>query len=166
MSSETAHKAHGGHEGHHHGGPLAYTLNLIALLILTGITVGASLVDLGSNAANVTVALAIATMKALLVGLIFMHLRWDKPTNAIIAVAGFLFLGIFLGFDLLDANTRRDADPRRLPLMAAEEATPVPDTTNPLETPAPQPLQRVVGEGLEEGADEPEGAAEEGEAEE
>ncbi len=38
-------------------------------------------------------ALAIATVKAALVALFFMHLRWDKPVNAIIAVAGFLFLG-------------------------------------------------------------------------
>ena len=52
------------------------------------------------------IALFIATIKATLVALFFMHLRWEKPVNAIIAVAGFLFLGIFLMFDLLDADSR------------------------------------------------------------
>ena len=44
------------------------------------------------------IALFIATIKAILVALFFMHLLYDKPVNAIIAVAGFLFLGIFLMF--------------------------------------------------------------------
>ncbi len=128
-----------------HGGPKVYTANLVGLLILTGLTVGASYVDMGSGSANVTVALAIASMKALLVALFFMHLRWDRRVNAIIAMTGFLFLGIFLGFDLLDANTRQDPRPHVDPVqMAAEEATPVPDTTNPLLTPAPKPLTAMA----------------------
>ena len=128
-----------------HGGPPVYTANLVALLILTGLTIAASYVDLGSGSGNVAVALAIASMKALLVALFFMHLRWDRRVNAIIAMAGFLFLGIFLGFDLLDANTRRDPSPHVDPVqMSAEEATPVPDTTNPLLAPAPKPLTAVA----------------------
>src|SRR5262252_4254032 len=102
-------------EQHHHGGPLVYTANLVGLLILTGITVGASYIDFGT--ANVAIALTIASIKAILVALIFMHLRWDKPVNAIAAVAGFLFLGIFLMFDLLDLDHRRDPTPRTLPAM-------------------------------------------------
>ena len=35
------------------------------------------------------IALTIATIKATLVALFFMHLRHDKPVNALIAVAGF-----------------------------------------------------------------------------
>src|SRR4051794_20396050 len=88
------------HGDHGHGGPIWYTANLVGLLILTGITVGASYINFGP--ANVVVALAIATVKAILVATIFMHLLWDKKVNAIILVAGFLFLGIFLTFDLLD----------------------------------------------------------------
>ena len=38
--------------------------------------------------------------------LFFMHLRWDKPVYGIIAMAGFLFLGIFLMFCLMDQDTR------------------------------------------------------------
>ncbi|MEO8096198.1 MAG: cytochrome C oxidase subunit IV family protein [Acidobacteriota bacterium] len=135
--------------GHaHHGGPLVYTSNLVGLLILTCITVGASYVNFGSSQANVVIALTIATMKAILVALFFMHLRWDKPVNAIIMMAGFLFLGIFLMFDLLDLDNRRDPTPRNVPVMAAP--TPTPDTMNPLTTPAPKPYvapAKPAGEG-------------------
>ena len=96
-------KAHSSHE-HSHGGPAVYTLTLVALLILTGMTVGAAYIDLGSG--NVVVALVIATIKATLVALFFMHLKWDKPVNGIIAMAGFIFLGIFLMFDLIDTTSR------------------------------------------------------------
>ena len=74
------------------------------LLILTAITVGASYINFGSG--NVAIALFIASIKAILVALFFMHLKDDKPMYGIIAAAGFVFLGIFLMFDLLDFNAR------------------------------------------------------------
>ncbi|MEP6961441.1 MAG: cytochrome C oxidase subunit IV family protein [Acidobacteriota bacterium] len=135
-------------ETHQHGGPAVYTANLICLLVLTAITVGASRINFGT--ANVVIALTIATIKAILVGLFFMHLRWDKPVNAIIMMAGFLFLGIFLTFDLLDLDNRKDPTPRNLPVMATP--TPVPETMNPLKTPAPKPYvapAKAAGEGEE-----------------
>ena len=89
---------------------------------------------------NIVIALAIATMKATLVALFFMHLLWDKPVNAIIAVAGFLFLGIFLMFDFLDVTSRVNYLPNNMPQM--ENATPAPDSMNPLRTPAPRPRSR------------------------
>ncbi len=48
-----------------------YAKTLVALLILTGITVAASYVNFGSSAINVVVALTIATIKATLVALFF-----------------------------------------------------------------------------------------------
>lgn len=104
MSTHTEASTHAHAAEHEHGGPALYAKTLVTLLILTIMTVGAAYIDLGSG--NVVVALVIATIKATLVALFFMHLRWEKPVNAIIAVAGFLFLGIFLTFDLLDANSR------------------------------------------------------------
>src|ERR1700690_3903494 len=82
-----------------------YVLTLTALLILTMITVGASYIDFGQG--NIVIALAIATVKATLVSLFFMHLAHDKPINGLIAVAGFIFLGLFLMFDMIDIGTRR-----------------------------------------------------------
>ena len=133
MSSDTESATHA---GQHHGGPRIYTANLFALLFLTVLTVAAASFNFGS--ANVVIALAIASMKATLVALFFMHLIWEKPVNAIIAIAGFLFLGIFLMFDFIDVSSRVNYLPNNMPQM--ENATPPPDSMNPLKTPPPQPL--------------------------
>jgi len=92
----------------------AHVVTLVTLLILTVITVGASYIHFGSGAVNVVIALTIATIKASIVGLFFMHLLHDKPVNAIIAVSGFLFLGIFLMFDFIDVDTRGNLQPTNL----------------------------------------------------
>jgi len=95
-----------------------YTITLVVLLILTAITVGASYINFGSG--NVVIALFIATVKGIIVALIFMHLLHDKPVNAVIAVAGVIFLGIFLLFDFLDVDSRTNPQPINLhPLPAA-----------------------------------------------
>ena len=60
-------------------------------MILTGITVGAAYIDLGSG--NVVVALIIATGKASLVALFFMHLRWEKLVAFDARNGGFPFSG-------------------------------------------------------------------------
>src|SRR5262249_25062947 len=130
---------------HAHGGPKVYTANLMALLFLTIITVAAASFNFGQ--ANVVIALAIATVKASLVALFFMHLRWDKPVNSIIGMAGFLFLGIFLMFDFLDVGSRVNLQPSNMPVM--EKPTPTPDSMNPLLTPAPKALAPAPAEGKE-----------------
>jgi cytochrome c oxidase subunit IV len=90
---------------HEHGNaPLQYLLTLIALLTLTGITVGVSYLDFGSG--NIIVAVLVATVKAILVGLIFMHLLHDKKINAVIFVAAFLFLSLLFLFSFLDQGSR------------------------------------------------------------
>ena len=134
MSTDTHTHAEG---TKHHGGPALYTANLLALMFLTVITVAAASFNFGS--ANVVIALAIASVKAILVGLIFMHLLWDKPVNAIILVAAFLFLGIFLMFDFLDVTSRKNFPPNNMTPM--EHATPVPDSMNPLKAAPPKPLE-------------------------
>lgn len=101
MSTHTEHT--------HDHGPGTYVRTLLALLALTGLTVAASYVDFGSG--NVVIALFIASIKAILVALFFMHLKDDKPVNAVIAIAGFLFLGIFLMFDFIDFGTRDNLRP-------------------------------------------------------
>lgn len=96
-----------------HGNPVrTYSAVLGALLVLTVVTVAASRVDFGSL--NVTIALAIATVKASLVALYFMHLRYDKPMNAIIFVISLFFLALFLGGCLTDVESRWDVQPTNL----------------------------------------------------
>jgi cytochrome c oxidase subunit IV len=48
--------------------------------------------------------MGIATFKAGLVILFFMHLLWDKPLNAIVFLSSIIFVGLFLGFTLTDAQ--------------------------------------------------------------
>lgn len=76
-----------------------------ALLILTATTVGAAFVNLGPF--NPVVALLIATTKATLVVLFFMHVKGasEKLTGAIV-VSGFFFLAILLSLSLADYLTR------------------------------------------------------------
>lgn len=115
--------------------PLPYLFTLIALLILTGVTVGASYVNFGSSTVNVIVAMLIATMKASLVALIFMHLRNDKPLNSIIFVSSLIFLGIFLGFCMIDVDSRERVYPTGLrqtdPLPSAAKTAPAPAVPAP-----------------------------------
>ncbi len=130
MSTHTE-EAHGHHQHAHHGGAGVYVKTLLALLFLTIITVGASYIDFGSG--NIVIALFIATIKATLVALFFMHLRYEKPVNGIIATAGFLFLGIFLMFVFLDQDTRRDANPRVLQPLIYTPASTLPSPGAPAE---------------------------------
>ena len=71
-----------------------------ALLFLTGVTVWVAQYDLGRM--DLTVAMGIASVKAALVALYFMHLRYDKALNSIVFVAAILFVLLFLGITVID----------------------------------------------------------------
>ena len=77
----------------------------ITLLILTGVTYGVAKIDLGPF--NTVVALTIATFKAVLVVLFFMHVKdaSEKLIKVVIASAIFWLL-ILLALSLADYGTR------------------------------------------------------------
>jgi cytochrome c oxidase subunit IV len=75
----------------------------VALMALTTITVAVSYFDFGSL--NLIVALGIAAIKASLVALWFMHLRYESPLHAFIFLTGVVFLGLFMVIAMLDAVT-------------------------------------------------------------
>jgi cytochrome c oxidase subunit IV len=87
----------------------------IALLILTFVTVAVTWVELGSL--NLWIALAIATLKASLVALYFMHLRYDRPINAIVFVTALFFVMLFVGLALTDTAAYK---PEMIPGYAPE----------------------------------------------
>lgn len=91
-------------EPHHpHVMPLSVLLpTFAALIILTVVTVSASKLSLG--AAEIWVAMGIATVKATLVALYFMHLRDDKPFNAMLILFSLVFAAIFVGLALVDSQ--------------------------------------------------------------
>ncbi len=104
LAHTTPHGAEAAH-GHHAGNPpKTYLTILVALLILTGITVAVSYPDFGDF--NIVIALAVATLKATLVGLFFMHLLHDKKMNAVIIVGSFVFLGLLLATCSMDIGSR------------------------------------------------------------
>jgi cytochrome c oxidase subunit 4 len=83
---------------------LYYTI-WIALLCLTVITAAVSFVDLGPL--NTIVALVIATLKAVLVVLFFMHVKYtsEKLTKMVI-VAAIFWLLLLLALSMADYTTR------------------------------------------------------------
>ena len=89
------------HEPLAHVVPLAVLLSVfVALMILTVVTVSATWFDWGGW--NLWIAMGIATVKAALVALFFMHLRYDHPFHGLIFVTALLFLGLFLSLTMLD----------------------------------------------------------------
>ena len=87
---------------------------IITLLILTGITVFAAFVDLGRY--NIVVALAIATVKATLVVLIFMHAKYAPERTKLVIIAGIFWLALLLFMTLSDYASRVDYRNIRYPM--------------------------------------------------
>lgn len=109
VSSGVSHTAEQPH--HVHVMPLWVLFStFFALIVLTVITVAVRYVDLG--AANVWIALLVAGVKAALVGMYFMHLRYDTPFNGIILLIALLFLVIFIAALLSDV---REYQPKLTP---------------------------------------------------
>lgn len=75
-----------------------------ALMVLTAITVAVAFVDLGFL--NIVVAMSIAVIKALLVVLYFMHLRYGHRLTWVFAGAGFFWLAILLSLTVSDYFSR------------------------------------------------------------
>lgn len=101
--NEHAHDDHG-HHGVGHVVPLQLLLGVgAALLFFTAITVWVTYVDLGRSG-NLIVAMVIATLKAALVCTYFMHLRWDRPFNALVFASSLLFVSLFISLTLLDKS--------------------------------------------------------------
>jgi cytochrome c oxidase subunit IV len=111
----TSHADH----GHGHGNGVDHVPHVLpmkiylatwgTLLVLTVVTVGASYVNLG-HTGNLIVALFIATIKASVVALIFMHLKWDSKFHTIIFIFALLFLAIFIVFTMFDTQYRGEAE--------------------------------------------------------
>ena len=75
-----------------------------ALLVLTATTVAVAFIDLGPL--NNVVALGIAVLKATLVILFFMHVRYGTPLAGVVVVSGLFWLAIFVGLTFADYATR------------------------------------------------------------
>ncbi|MBS1717662.1 MAG: cytochrome C oxidase subunit IV family protein [Armatimonadetes bacterium] len=107
MSELTLDPHNDSHDEHnHHVHPVSsYLKTLGALFVLMVITVWAAQIPLGSWGNNL-VAMGIATTKATLVVLYFMHVRYGTSLVKLWAILGFLWVPL-LGFTLADYATRQ-----------------------------------------------------------
>jgi cytochrome c oxidase subunit 4 len=81
-----------------------YVTIFLALMVLTGVTVGAAFVDLGPF--NFPVALAIALFKASLVIWYFMHVKYQSPLTKLTVATGIFFLVILLTLTMVDYSSK------------------------------------------------------------
>jgi len=98
-SSKEEHKA-----GDEHHGMGRYVLVWLALLVGTLVTVFTGRMDLGS--ANLPIAMIIASTKALLVVLFFMHLWESTGVNRLIFAVSVVFVLVLLAGVFGDIGTR------------------------------------------------------------
>ena len=89
---------------HHIVGPKTYLLILGALMVLTATTTGAAYLDMGVF--NPIIALAIACLKAVLVILFFMHIRYSSKVMMLTVGAGFFTFLVLITMTLTDYMSR------------------------------------------------------------
>ncbi len=112
MPHDTVISAMAEHEGtiHHRGISHVTSVKLLLtvwgiLMVFTAVTVGVSYANLGQW--SLYVALLVAFIKASLVALYFMHLRYDRPFNAIIFVGCLILVTLFISFSMTDSGAYR-----------------------------------------------------------
>jgi cytochrome c oxidase subunit IV len=99
-----------------HVSPKSVYYSIFAVLMLfTALTVFAAFVNLGSL--NFPVALAIAVIKATLVILFFMHVKYSSHLTKLVVVTSLFFLFILLGESFMDYATRGLGPNLPLPLL-------------------------------------------------
>ena len=85
--------------------PKIYAVIFIALIIGTSLTVWAAFQNFGPF--NIVIALGIATIKATLVVLYFMHARYSPKRTQLVIVCAIFWLAIMLTLTLSDYQTRQ-----------------------------------------------------------
>jgi cytochrome c oxidase subunit 4 len=81
-----------------------YVRAWVSLVVLLGITIAASYIHMGWL--NGAVAIVIAFMKALIIVLYFMHVRYSPRLIWVFAGAGILWLGIMFSLSMADYHSR------------------------------------------------------------
>ena len=108
MSEHTEHATqndtgHAEHE-HHVTPPIVYVVIFATLLVLTGVTVGASYIEMG--VLNPIVALLIGVVKARLVILFFMGVKYSTRLTKLTVGAGLFTFLVLIGMTLSDYISR------------------------------------------------------------
>ena len=99
-----------------------YVLTWLALLVLLALTWGLAEVNLGPF--NNVAALTISISKMLLVVLLFMHGKYEKPLTWIFIAAGVIWFLIMIDLTLSDFLTRGNVRPTSQSWRHAEQNPP------------------------------------------
>ncbi len=92
------------HHAEHVVGPKVYGIIFGALMFFTATTVGASYLELGTF--NAVVALGIAVIKAVLVILFFMHVKYSSRLTKLTVAAGFFTFVVLITMTMTDYISR------------------------------------------------------------
>jgi len=116
-----------------------------ALMVLTAITVGVAFVNLG--ALNFPVAITIALMKATLVVLFFMHVKYSSRLTKLIVSGAFFFLFVMLALTLTDYASRGwHVGPRGTAAAGTSLSTGTDPVPRPVGTAPAVPAEDAAGE--------------------
>lgn len=124
-----------------------------ALIALTGITVWTASMNL--HPFDLVIAMIIATVKALLVALFFMHLLYDRPFNGLVFMLSFVFAATFVSFSMFDTGLNQTVIAQRsevAPVIESWRAT--------IEEEAAADMERIRG--LADGSIQPDGHGDHG----
>lgn len=118
----------------HHELPPAkpYLLTFAALIGITLFNVVVS--HFTSGLFGFTLTMALATVNAVLVLVVFMGLYWDNKYHAVAIITTFLFLSLFFLFTMLDVGTRGALDPKEGPAF---------DIKSPVHLEKPMPGEEI-----------------------
>jgi cytochrome c oxidase subunit 4 len=92
------------HAEHHIVSPLQYGMVFATLLLFTGLTVVAAYIDLG--VLNPIIALGIASFKAVVVILFFMHVKYQSRLIKMTIGSGFFTFLVLIAMTLSDYMSR------------------------------------------------------------
>ena len=89
---------------HHVVSPQIYVVIFLALLVFTALTVGASYVEMGIF--NPIAAILIACIKAVIVVLFFMHVKYSSKLTKLTVIAGIFTFVTLISMTLADYISR------------------------------------------------------------
>lgn len=118
------HPDHHGAGEHGHDGDTPHVVSLFLLRAVLGVLVFFTILTVASSRAeiwiadtfeleiptlvNVLVAMSIATIKAVFVVAIFMHLKWDNRLNMMVFLFTLMGVGLFIGLTAMDLGNRNE----------------------------------------------------------
>ena len=130
--------------GQHHITPLKTFLKVYATLIALTIFTVYTATQWHLGWLNTPLAMLIASVKVAIVGLWFMHLKYDTKLNKVTFISAFFFLMVFFGLTAMDVFTRGNYT--EIGLEAKKAAVETGSTTAPAETKPPQEVIKTIEE--------------------